>query len=52
MADACKPTTPGGTDEGFELAQRIEEMATWLPSEGICLHGPPKSWVKSPRLTQ
>jgi hypothetical protein len=43
MAGVCKSTAPGGTHKGFELAQRIEEAATWVPSEGGCLHGLPKS---------
>jgi hypothetical protein len=42
MAGACKPTAPGGTDKGFELAQRIEEAATSLPSAVNALDGPPK----------
>jgi hypothetical protein len=46
MVDAGKPTAPGGTDEGFELARRIEEVVTWLPDEGDGLDGPPERWVK------
>jgi hypothetical protein len=46
MAGACKPTAPGGTDKGFELARHIEKVATWLPSEAYALHGLPKNWVK------
>jgi hypothetical protein len=42
MADACKPPAPGGTDKGFELVQRIEKVATWLPSAVDALDGPPK----------
>jgi pterin-4a-carbinolamine dehydratase len=36
----------GITDKDFELAQRIEDVVTWLPSETDALDGPPKRWVK------
>lgn len=35
----------GITDNDFELAARIEEIATWTPPEGSALEGYPKRWV-------
>ena len=34
----------GITDKDFELAQRIEEIATWQPAEGSALTGPEGGW--------
>jgi pterin-4a-carbinolamine dehydratase len=34
----------GITDRDFELAQRIEEIATWQPKEGSALTGPEGGW--------
>ena len=36
----------GITDHDFELAKRIEEIATWTPPEGSALEGFPKGWVR------
>jgi 4a-hydroxytetrahydrobiopterin dehydratase len=36
----------GITDKDFELARRIEDVVTWLPSATDALDGPPKGWVK------
>ena len=29
----------------FDLAKKIEEVATWLPGEGSALDGYPKKWI-------
>ena len=34
----------GVTDRDFELAQRIEEIATWQPAEGSALTGVEGGW--------
>lgn len=34
----------GITDKDFELAQRIEELATWHPGETSALTGPNGAW--------
>jgi len=34
----------GITDKDFELALRIEEIATWQPAEGSALTGPEGGW--------
>jgi 4a-hydroxytetrahydrobiopterin dehydratase len=36
----------GITAKDFELARRIEEVATWLPAEGQALPGTPNRWIK------
>ena len=36
----------GVTDKDFELAQRIEEIATWQPAEAAALDGHPKRWIE------
>ncbi len=36
----------GITWSDVELAKRIEDVATWLPSEDSPLDGYPKNWVK------
>ena len=36
----------GITGKDFELARRIEEVVTWLPSETDALEGPPRRWVE------
>lgn len=34
----------GITDKDFELALRIEEIATWQPADGAALTGPDEAW--------
>jgi 4a-hydroxytetrahydrobiopterin dehydratase len=36
----------GITDNDFELARRIEEVATWKPASGGALPGYPKKWIE------
>jgi 4a-hydroxytetrahydrobiopterin dehydratase len=37
----------GITDKDFELAQKIEEVALWRPSQGSSLEGTPNKFVMS-----
>jgi hypothetical protein len=30
----------------FELANKIEQVATWSPGEGSALDGYPKKWIQ------
>lgn len=36
----------GITEKDFELAARIEQLATWRPEPGAALTGPEGSWLK------